>query len=181
MSGLQCEYHPRREALDKCHKCNRMICLEDKQISQSCRFSSQIQSKQPGIYCSICYLDRLEKDNVMGFSRNIALLISVIIIGFFGGFYLLLRLIIGENSFISYFFLGFMGLTLVIIWLGYGISSFFSGDSTELNRARKARQKLVDSADLEKNTVFCMTCGTENDIIEKYCNDCGDSLHPVKK
>ena len=55
-SRTSCFYHPNREAVDKCEKCNRLICLEDKMIYRTT--GGQYSDGRKYVLCPICYNER---------------------------------------------------------------------------------------------------------------------------
>lgn len=57
MSDLTCEYHPHREAVEKCERCNRMICLKDKMVHEKWVGMSENRHTVKMNVCPLCYQD----------------------------------------------------------------------------------------------------------------------------
>lgn len=49
----RCFYHPDRAAVEKCERCNRLICLEDKMIDRTYRGMDSADDIH--VYCPVCY------------------------------------------------------------------------------------------------------------------------------
>ena len=78
MSDLNCEYHSSRTAIDKCTRCNRLICLEDKNYISHGRSYHRSSSRYSYstynniVLCSMCYYDAaVEGKNLMASSMNV--------------------------------------------------------------------------------------------------------------
>ncbi len=49
----RCYYHPERAAVEKCERCNRMICLQDKMIDRV--YWGMDRGDEIHVYCPVCY------------------------------------------------------------------------------------------------------------------------------
>ena len=49
----RCFYHPDRVAVEKCEKCKRLICLQDKTIDRT--YGGMDRADEIYIYCPVCY------------------------------------------------------------------------------------------------------------------------------
>lgn len=56
MSSLKCFYHPTIDAVDKCFRCNKLLCLQDKKVSYPYGYSINTYNPAiPVVYCPECY------------------------------------------------------------------------------------------------------------------------------
>ncbi|MHA1167878.1 MAG: hypothetical protein ACTSP4_10820 [Candidatus Hodarchaeales archaeon] len=55
-TSARCFYHPDREAVEKCEKCGRLICLEDKMVYRT--VGTMDSDGRRYILCPICYNER---------------------------------------------------------------------------------------------------------------------------
>ena len=58
LESASCYYHPNREAVTKCERCNHMICLEDKITKRI--YGGSDRADTVIIYCPTC-VNELEK------------------------------------------------------------------------------------------------------------------------
>ncbi len=57
MSDLTCEYHPHRQAVEKCERCHRMICLKDKMLHERWVGDTENRHLIKMTVCPLCHHD----------------------------------------------------------------------------------------------------------------------------
>ncbi|MHA2099285.1 MAG: hypothetical protein ACW99A_11395 [Candidatus Kariarchaeaceae archaeon] len=57
MSDLTCGYHPHRQAVEKCERCHRMICLKDKMLHEKWVGDTENRHLVKMHVCPLCHHD----------------------------------------------------------------------------------------------------------------------------
>ena len=86
-SQNNCFFHPDRPAVDKCEKCQRMICLEDKMTYRQVHvdYGDSVYT-----FCPICYNQFLQGSKKAGkLFLVICIIFGLFVIGFFAVFILI--------------------------------------------------------------------------------------------
>lgn len=198
MSDLNCEYHSSRTAIDKCTRCNRLICLEDKNYISHGRSYNRGSSRYSYstynniVLCSMCYYDAaVEGKNLMASSmkvmRKFIIIVPLIMILFPIFFiYMFTNAADGDFSpfsgFLPLIFLPFIIFMMVGLAMSKGGQSIFAKQTDQnITQAKIAKEKLMSSMDTSiakdflNKQLTCFKCGETIEINSLFCMNCGDS------
>lgn len=156
---LRCAYHPKREAVDKCQRCNQLICLEDKHYSSG---------RQQRILCTSCVSSQGRLTPFI-FDQRVAVGISVIILIFFGSIALFVGQASGE-AFVTSFLFGFAAVAVIMINVMFWIMRRISGSVSTSSNSIEATPEPVTE------TNFCMNCGVAVAVTDRSCSSCGEPI-----
>ena len=186
-----CSYHPNRVAVDKCERCNRLICIEDKMVYRDARYRAnnyqyRYRYDTPYTFCPVCYYETVKQQNVGSGAVFVKIasicFLSFFILLFFSIFSIIFQipeisnLPSGFNTFFSIFPLVFVAIPGIII-IGLIISLIRSP-----RRARDASSEqeaflnhLNGRSPFDRENVMCNQCGSLLTRADRFCPTCGDS------
>ena len=186
-----CNYHPNRPAVDKCERCNRLICVEDKMVYRDARYRShnyqyRYRYETPYTFCPVCYYEVIKQQNVGGgvvFAKlfsicflSIFILIFISVFGFIFTIPEISDLPSGFNIFFTIFPLFFIAIPGLII-LGLVISLIRS--PRRASEATQEQEVFLSQANtsvpFERNNIVCNQCGALLQRSDRFCPTCGDS------
>ncbi len=150
-----------------------MLCLED-QLHVNIR----AEGRRYEVICPECDGELGQTDSGADiFSQRTAMVISLVIVGFFGGFMLLITSLSGASSFVTVFFGVFILIAVLMVNGAFffmrsmrsrTMSSVFLQSSSPVEHARESTHE------------FCMHCGTAIKGDERDCLSCGEPLYSAK-
>lgn len=206
MSSLYCEYHPDRPAVEKCYRCQRLICLADRNNLRQYQssFSSDFYANNIPIIslCPLCYYDSaVEGKNLLknytGTSSSLFGFIFLIPVIFVLFFLLMMNMIsdglLFDNS-IFYIiivppaFIAIIGLFLSKSQACQGSALFRDMPNRNVKKAKTIKNKFLSSIESSKilkeineAELTCFECGDKLEIDALYCMNCGDPTDEERK
>ncbi len=175
--NVSCYYHPNRDAITKCEKCGKLICVECKMVIGETRYddtgdNSYTYSKRQE-FCKLCYYNK--KIKIYSAEGNLF-------------FYICLFIILIIISLISPIYMVFSIFLAVVCLIG----TLTAPKKLSKNLAEK--EKFLNSLDqsLKKTSIsnknnqyskddntsdltYCQQCGKRIDINATFCNLCNNS------
>ncbi len=169
-----CDYHPSREAVDKCQRCNRLICLQDRMVVRNRHHHSSSMFNNyytETILCPLCNYDMNKEGETMiskftGMQRGVVI---VIVIFFMVPLLFMLNLFLSFQrrvntfpvepqepfsafSIIPFFVFAFMFLVIIlIVFLVFkGTSSVSSLTKLGTNRAAQTKEEFLRTVENEE-------------------------------
>ena len=187
-SNPNCFYHPDRDAITKCEMCNRVICVECKNVFQQRhrRPHSSDRSMARSYYytrhelCTPCFIERKIKYLQTPFNYC-QILFGIIFVA--------------VAIFMTYGFMSFSGpsspgffVIVPIAFICIGIGIVILGIKNRLTAPQRVEALNARKADFLKNISpasasyddskykACPYCGDKIDIDEKICDKCGSEV-----
>ncbi|MFX1500307.1 MAG: hypothetical protein ACFFDH_05000 [Promethearchaeota archaeon] len=156
--SLKCYYHPERDAITKCEKCGKVICLECKMVYHV-RYTSrsgnhQYTSTSMYEYCPVCFYDQQINSYGPQAKRSVGVfsIVSLVLIVIFSIFFTMASVVL---------------LTLVLVLIPVDISIF-------VYNPRKIVGFEIKKAEFLKT----IQPVKEEQIKELFCSECGNKLEP---
>lgn len=208
MSDLVCEYHPHRTAIDKCTRCHRLICLQDKTTYTTPinQYNSTQTYYASTVLCPLCYYTATQESrkfldkSKQGFS--VFIIVALLMIIFF--FIMVARSISDFNNRASdagfdnqespmdQLLLPFLGFIAFLGIAGLLFTKFFKSSEEKLDTiSEKAATQKTEFLETIKDPSIrekyegvkftCFQCGNVLSERDKFCLNCGDSTRDERK
>ena len=193
MSTQSCFFHPKIQAVDKCERCNKLICLQDKRTYTRTYGTSSMSSNTYHSYnmpvkytfCPPCYYQAMES----GFRsyKKISSFQKPFLFVFMIPFFLVPLLMIymmtnspfGAGPFILFpiiFIFIVIGFIILII-KGYSTTSEYA--NSEMENVTRDKAEFYAEHDSINNynmsDIHCNQCGTKIQKTDLFCSNCGDT------
>lgn len=202
MSEPACYYHPNRRAVEKCERCHRLICLQDKNVYR------QRHSRGTGnhrsyyyserIYCTPCYLD-VQREGYQAVQRFSPLVFVCVLPFALGGLlmsFFALSWIEGASQSGAPSSFSSFGYIFVVFGLLFGLGVPSAIVYTTLKTSKQAPIKIEDleqqkkqfygnlppQTDINPSSIgigpakmTCFQCGTNLTPSDLFCPNCGDT------
>ena len=192
MSMEHCYFHPKLQAVDKCERCNKLICLQDKRTFTKTYGGSGIGTDYNYYYapikytfCPPCYYQAVESGyrsyrKISSFQKPFLLLFMIP--------FILVPIIMIVMVMNSPFGLDiFVLFPIIFIFIAIGMFLFiFKTQSTasemmksEYENIRVDKEQFYSNSNLTTknnyNEIYCNQCGSKILKSDFFCPNCGDS------
>ena len=183
---VQCAYHPNSEAVAKCERCGRPICVLDKNIYRKRKHYGDDTYVETYEYCPVCYSDAQIRDaqsSMVGGVIFIGIILIFILPNFLGMFDI-------SGFFASFIFIAvFIAIALFVIGPSK-ISQAKNKQKSFLNSLQSQKQAPIRSQPITMANRFkkksnvevvCFQCGSPLSLEDSFCSSCGDSTEDERK
>ena len=203
MSSQKCFYHPTIDAVDKCSRCNKLLCLQDKKVSYPYGYSKDTYNPAiPMVYCPECYENifvqgRIKFNRMNRFSIIMFVITAGVFLIVFGSMFFNFMNVQNnnspfpglptQNSFNMFTFIMLLIIGIVIIILIGTFTMAFKYFSRSKNRMNQEPNRTHNETEYFTTSTtnnpkssldnqFCRFCGTKLNNTEINCPRCGAKI-----
>lgn len=200
LSTQHCYFHPNIQAIDKCERCNKLICLRDKRTYTRTYSSSSMSTNNYNTYnmpvkytfCPPCYYQAMESGfksykKISSIQKPLMLVFMIpFLLVPLGMIFMVIDSPFNSGSF-GLFPLIFILFPLIFIFIAIGfIFLIIKGQSTaseyaktEMNNISRDKAEFYSSHGLGNNfnvnELYCNQCGSRIQKTDLFCPNCGDT------
>jgi hypothetical protein len=166
-NNYNCYYHPERNAVAQCEKCNRLICLECNMVSHRINDKDRYHYATHHDYCIVCYYDKKIKRYSPSPKKLVFLSPIIFIIS------LLVLMGLAETSRFPYFILPIVLFSIILLLLIYKL---FIDEPKKIVNFKIKKYEFLDSLNHSAPVIYCPECGERLEPDVKICNFCGNFI-----
>ena len=191
MSSQQCYFHPNIQAIDKCERCNKLICLQDKRTYSRSYGTSSISNNTYNsydipvkyTYCPPCYYQAMESGyrsykKISAIQKPFMLIFMIpFILVPLGMISMMINSPFGAGLFILFpiiFIFIAVGFFIMIL---VGQSTASKNLNSEMGRIKQDKDQFYSSrsstSNFNMNEIYCNQCGSKIQKSDLFCSNCG--------
>ncbi|MFX1554308.1 MAG: B-box zinc finger protein [Promethearchaeota archaeon] len=177
--SLKCAYHPDREAITKCEKCGKLICVECKTVVHDTHIGKDSSYSTRHEICVACKYDREISHFGFGFSV-IPFLMIIAFLLIFIGITTYANINMPHFNLIALPIIGTIALVIIsayfIYWMTVKRKRGILKAKIEKEEYLKKLIQLPSKKDDTPSKMFCPECGGEISSDDIICSHCGSTI-----
>jgi len=166
---LNCYYHPERNAIAKCEKCGKSICLECNMIFRDKNDTNKDHYATHYDYCIVCYYDKkIKRYSTSRIMKELAFFILVLIS--------IITILFTSRNFQQIFSILIYPIIIVSLIILFYIYKLVIGGPKKIAKFKTKKYEFLNSLNLPLPVTYCYRCGEKLDSDAKICTYCGNVI-----
>ncbi len=166
---LNCYYHPERNAIAKCEKCGKSICLECNMIFRKKYGTNKDHYATYHDYCIVCYYDKkIKRYSTSRIMKELTFFLLVLIS--------IITILLTSLNFQQIFSILIYPIIIVSLIILFYIYMLLIGGPKKIAKFKTKKYEFLNSLNLPLPITYCYRCGEKLDTDTKICTYCGNVI-----